>query len=39
VKWARARVAMAMMTVIRVAGKEEGKGSKETRVVGERTAR
>jgi hypothetical protein len=37
-KRARARAARAMMTAMRVAGKEEGKGSKATRVAGEPTA-
>ncbi len=34
-KRARARVAMAMMTAMRVAGGEEGKSGKATRVAGE----
>ncbi len=34
-KRARARAARAMMTVMRVAGKEEGKGGKATRVASE----
>jgi hypothetical protein len=34
----RARVARAMMTVMRVAGEEEGEGGKATRVAGEPTA-
>jgi hypothetical protein len=37
-KRARARAARAMMTEMRVAGKEEGKGDKVTRVAGEPTA-
>jgi hypothetical protein len=37
-KRARARAARAMMTAIRVAGEEEGKGGKATRVAGEPTA-
>jgi hypothetical protein len=37
-KRARARAARAMMTVMRVAGEEEGKGGKATRVAGEPTA-
>jgi hypothetical protein len=37
-KRARARVARANMTAMRVTGKEEGKGGKATRVDGERTA-
>jgi hypothetical protein len=35
---ARARAARAMMTAMRVVGKEEGKGGKVTRVAGEPTA-
>jgi hypothetical protein len=35
---ARARAARAMMTAMRVAGKEEGKGGKATRVAIEPTA-
>jgi hypothetical protein len=38
-KRARARVARAMMIAMRVAGEEQGKGGKATRVAGERTAR
>ncbi len=34
-KRARARAARAMMMAMRVAGNEEGKGSKTTRVAGE----
>jgi hypothetical protein len=34
-KRARERVARAMMTAMRVAGEEEGKGGKATRVDGE----
>jgi hypothetical protein len=37
-KRARARAARAMMTAMRVAGVEEGKGGKATRVAGEPTA-
>ncbi len=37
-KRARARVARAMMTTMRVAGKEEGKGGKATTLGGEQTA-
>ncbi len=37
-KRARARVARAMMTAMRVAGEEEGEGGKATRVAGEPTA-
>ena len=37
-KRARARVARAMMTAMRVAGNKEGKGIKATRVAGEPTA-
>jgi hypothetical protein len=37
-KRARARAARAMMMAMRVAGKEEGKGGKATRVAGERMA-
>jgi hypothetical protein len=37
-KRARARVARAMMTTMRVAGEEEGMGGKATRVAGELTA-
>jgi hypothetical protein len=34
-KRARARAASAMMTAMRVAGEEEGKGGKASRVAGE----
>ncbi len=37
-KRARARAARAMTTAMRVAGKEEGKDGKATRVAGEPTA-
>jgi hypothetical protein len=37
-KRARARAARAMMMAMRVAGKEEGKGGKVTRVASEPTA-
>jgi hypothetical protein len=37
-KRARVRAARAMMTAMRVAGKEESKGGKATRVAGEPTA-
>jgi hypothetical protein len=37
-KRARARGARAMMTAMKVAGEEEGKGGKATRVAGEPTA-
>ncbi len=37
-KRARARAARVMMMAMRVAGKEEGKGGKATRVAGERMA-
>ncbi len=37
-KRARARAARAMVIEMRVAGEEEGKGSKATRVAGEQTA-
>jgi hypothetical protein len=37
-KRARASAARAMMTAMRVAGDEEGKGGKATRVAGEPTA-
>jgi hypothetical protein len=37
-KRARVRAASEMMMAMRVAGKEEGKGSKATRVAGEQTA-
>jgi hypothetical protein len=37
-KMARMRVARVMMMATRVAGKEEGKGGKATRVAGERVA-
>jgi hypothetical protein len=37
-KRVRARAARAVMVAMRVAGKEEGKGSKATRVAGEPTA-
>jgi hypothetical protein len=37
-KRARARAARAIMTAMRVAGEEEGKGGKAVRVAGEPTA-
>jgi hypothetical protein len=37
-KRARARVARAMMTAMRVTGKDEGKGGKATRMAGKLTA-
>jgi hypothetical protein len=37
-KRARARAARAMITAMRVAGKEEGKGGKATRVASEQRA-
>jgi hypothetical protein len=37
-KRARARATRAMMMAMRVVGKEEGEGSKATRVASERTA-
>ncbi len=37
-KRARARAARAMLTVMRVVGKERGKSSKATRVAGEQKA-
>ncbi len=37
-KRARPRAARTMMRAMRVAGKEEGKGGKASRVAGERTA-
>jgi hypothetical protein len=37
-KRARARATRAIMTAMRVAGEEEGKGGKATRVAGEPTA-